>query len=103
MKLKLTNGEELEIILTPLILEYLEDYDGGIEGITNDINADRKLGYVANHFVYSLIASNLNHPIDYRQALNLVRFEDIGKLANFVIDNSESIKQTKESIKNKHF
>ena len=103
MKITLNNGQELNLKITPLILEYLDDYaDGGMEGIQSDIKSGINLGYVTNWFIYSLIVSNMDEPIRYRDALGLINLRDVEQLADFAIANIEDLPKLKE-VKDKHF
>ena len=36
MEIELKNGENLTLEVTPLLLEYIEDYEGGIEQLKKD-------------------------------------------------------------------
>lgn len=93
MEIELKNGEKIFLEVTPLILEYLEDYDGGVEQLkkdargVKDVNGYTKTMYAANQLIYALIASNYDKPLTYRQAVRLVKIEDVTKIADFVINN----------------
>ena len=93
MEIELKNGEKIFLKVTPLILEYLEDYDGGVEQLkkdargVKDVNGYTKTMYAANQLIYALIASNYDKPLTYRQAVRLVKIEDVTKIADFVINN----------------
>lgn len=102
MDIELKNGEILNLEVTPLLLEYLEDYPGGIEQLKKDAqgNLDRngytKTMYATNQLLYAVIASNYDTPLTYRQAVRLVKLEDIDKIADFVIRNIPSDKKNIE-------
>lgn len=91
MEISLKNGEKLILEVTPLILEYIEDYKGGIEQLKKDAQGQKdkdgytRTMYATNQLLYAVIASNYDKPLTYRQAVRLVRLEDIDKIANFVI------------------
>lgn len=93
MEIQLKNGENLILEVTPLMLEYVEDYDGGIEKLLKDAQGQkdengytRKM-YATNQLLYAIVASNYEVPLTYRQAVGLVRLEDIEKILNFIIEN----------------
>lgn len=94
MEIELKNGEKLILEVTPLLLEYIEDYEGGIEQLKRDAEGNKdkngytKSMYATNHILYSIIASNYDEPLTYRQAVRLVRLEDIEKIVDFVIKNT---------------
>ena len=100
MEIELKNGEKLTLDVTPLILEYIEDYKGGIEQLKKDaqggkdINGYSKKMYAVNHLLYAVIASNYDTTLTYRQAVRLVKIEDVDKIINFANENIPNL--TKE-------
>lgn len=99
MEIELKNGEKLILEVTPLLLEYIEDYEGGIEQLKKDAEGNKdkngytKSMYATNHILYSIIASNYDEPLTYRQAVRLVRLEDVEKIVEFVIKNTPEIEK----------
>ena len=91
MEIELQNGEKLILEVSSLLLEYLEDYPGGVEQLEKDANEDSKLMYVTNHLVYSMIASNYDKQLTYRQAVKLVKLDDIEKIIDFIIKNTPNL------------
>lgn len=110
MEIELKNGEKLILEVTPLLLEYLEDYKGGIEQLKKDAegkkdkNGYTKSMYTTNHLLYSIIASNYNEPLTYRQAVRLVKLEDVDKIIKFIIENTPNIQNntTKKEYLNEY-
>lgn len=98
MEIELKNGEKLILEVSSLLLEYIEDYKGGIEQLKKDaqgqkdINGYTKSMYATNQLLYAVIASNYDAPLTYRQAVRLVKLEDIDRIAKFVIDNIPVLK-----------
>lgn len=99
MEIELKNGETLILEVSSLILEYLEDYKGGIEQLKKDAqgrkdsNGYTKTMYATNQLLYAVIASNYDTLLTYRQAVRLVKLEDISKIVDFVIKNIPEINQ----------
>lgn len=93
MEIELKNGEKLILEVTPLILEYVEDYKGGIEQLKKDaqgqkdVNGYSKTMYATNQLLYAIIASNYDVPLTYRQAVRLVKLEDVDRIIKFANDN----------------
>lgn len=93
MEIELKNGEKIILEVSPLILEYLEDYKGGIEKLKKDaqgqkdLNGYTKTMYATNQLIYAVIASNYDMPLTYRQAVRLVKLEDVSNIVDFVINN----------------
>lgn len=112
MEIELKNGEKLNLEVTPLILEYLEDYEGGVEQLKKDAqgakdkNGYTKTMYACNQLLYALIASNYDQPITYRQAVRLVKIEDVEDICSFVIkslpdENIENLEMSEENHNHK--
>ena len=97
MEIELKNGEKLILEVTPLILEYVEDYKGGIEQLKKDAQGQRdangysKTMYATNQLLYAIIASNYDTPLTYRQAVRLVKLEDVDKIIKFASENIPNI------------
>lgn len=99
MEIELKNGEKIILEVTSLFLEYIEDYEGGIEQLKKDAEGQKdkngyaKTMYATNQILYAIIASNYDEPLTYRQAVRLVKLEDIDPIINFVINNTPDIKK----------
>lgn len=102
MEVELKNGEKIILEVTPLIFEYIEDYEGGLEQLKRDAagktdkNGYTKTMYATNQILYAIIASNYDEPLTYRQAVRLVKLEDIEKIVEFVIENTPRIEEKKQ-------
>ena len=113
MQIELKNGEKLNLEVTPLILEYFEEYPGGVEQIKKDAEGEKdkngytRTMYATNQLLYAIIASNYDTQLTYRQAVRLVKLEDIENIADFVIENipnitSQKSLETDKSTKSMH-
>lgn len=97
MEIVLKNGETVILEISSLILEYLEDYKGGIEKLEKDASGQKdengytKKTYALNYLIYALLASNYDKPLTYRQAIKLINIEDIPKILNFTIQNTPGL------------
>lgn len=93
MEIQLKNGENLILEVSPLILEYIEDYPGGIEKLRRDAAGEKdengytRIMYANNQLLYSIIASNYDEPLTYKQAVRLVKLEDVDKIIDFMANN----------------
>ena len=97
MQITLKNGENINLEITPLLLEYVEEYDGGIEQLQKDIKSNDRAMLAVNHILYSVICSNYDEPLSYRQAVRLIQIDDMEKIADFVVDNIVKDKQVQNS------
>ena len=112
MTITLKNGENLKLEVNSLILEYIEEYDGGLEQLLKDATGEKdkngytKTMYAANHLIYSIIASNYDKELTYRQAIRLIKFKDIKRIVHFLSSELPSLKQNmgkiKQEVKSKH-
>jgi len=99
LEIQLKNGENMVLEVTPLMLEYIEDYEGGIEQLKKDAQGQKdkngytKTMYATNQLLYAIIASNYNTPLTYRQAVRLVKLEDIEKIINFIISTISDVEK----------
>ena len=93
MEIQLKNGERLNLEVTSLLLEYIEDYKGGVNQLLKDAQGEKNENgytrsmYATNQLLYAVIASNYDKPLTYRQAVRLVKLEDIKDILNFVVEN----------------
>ena len=53
MNLTLKNGETINLEVGPLFLEYLDDYEGGIEQLIADWKAKENLMYIINFCLFN--------------------------------------------------
>ncbi len=99
MEIELKNGEKLILEVSSLILEYIEDYQGGIEQLKKDAegqvdkNGYTRTMYATNQLLYAIIASNYDKPLTYRQAVRLVKLEDVSKIIEFTKNNIPELKR----------
>lgn len=107
MEIELKNGETLILEVSSLMLEYVEDYKGGIEQLKKDAQGNKdangytKTMYATNQLLYAIMASNYDMPLTYRQAVRLVKLEDISRIIQFIIDNTpseEALSQTQHRM-----
>lgn len=95
MEIELKTGEKLILEVTPLFLEYVEDYKGGIEQLVKDAKGIIDLnGYTStmratNQLLYGIVASNYDERLTRSQAVKLVKLEDISRIVDFVIKGLE--------------
>lgn len=92
MEITLRNGEKINLDWNPVVLEYLEEYDGGIEQIKKDIENENTRFRAFNSILYSAICAVYPEELTYKQAVGLVDINDIEKIADFIIKNMNQIK-----------
>ena len=93
MEIELKNGEKIILEVSSLMLEFLEDYKGGIEQLVKDaqgekdVNGYTKTIYAINQLIYAIVASNYVMPLTRKQAVRLVKLEDVERIINFICEN----------------
>ena len=104
MNFELKNGKIVNLEIGPLFLEYLDDYKGGIEALISDWKNKNNVMCVTNHFAYSLIASNCDEKLTYRDVLKLIKLNDLIEIANFIAKNFPDLeKYVNDQTLLKHF
>lgn len=104
MEIELKTGEKLILEVTPLILEYIGDYEGGIEKLLKDAQGQKDANgytrtmYATNQLLYTIIASNYDMHLTYRQAVRLVKLEDIARIIEFIKANIPQLQEGKHRI-----
>jgi len=104
MEIELKNGEKLVLEVTPLFFEYIEDYQGGIEQLKRDAQGQKdkngytRTMYATNQLLYAIIASNYDAHLTYKQAVRLVKLEDVNRIIKFIDENTPDNNQETEEI-----
>lgn len=103
MEITLRNGETITLDWNPMILEYLEEYDGGIEQLKKDIKSMNCKFRAFNSILYSVINAAYPTDLTYKEAVSLVDINDLEKIVNFLLKNiNKNKKETKMSNKRPH-
>ena len=88
MVITLKTGKKVDLQITPLLLEYVKKYEGGIDQLKIDIENPEKQIQAVNYMLYSVVASNYgNDKLSKRQILKLIDIRDMQKIADFVVDS----------------
>lgn len=90
MKIVLKNGENVDLDWNPIVLEYLEDYEGGIGKLIEDIKDETCRFKTFNFVIYSMLLAIYPKELSYRQAVSLVNINDYEHIADFIISNFEN-------------
>ena len=101
MEITLRNGEKITLDWNPIVLEYLEDYEGGIEQLKKDIATKNHQFRTFNFVIYCVISAIYPEELSYREAVSLVDINDIDKIVMFIVKNVSELKEIKpEESKN---
>ena len=93
MEITLRNGENIVLDWNPIILEYLEEYEGGIEQLRKDVENKNCRFRTFNFIVYCVISAVYPEELSYTEAVSLVNINDLDKIVNFIVENVNNMTQ----------
>lgn len=93
MELILRTGESITLDWNMIVLEYLEEYNGGIGQLRKDINNKNKRFRTFNFIIYCVMLASTKEELSYEDAISLVNINDYGKIIDFIIKNMSQIKK----------
>ena len=102
MEITLRNGENITLDWNPIILDYLEEYNGGIAKLKEDIEKVNCRFLAFNHILYSVVNASYPEELTYRQAVSLVNINDIDKIVDFIVKNVAEVKTDNVEEKNEN-
>lgn len=79
-----------------LVLEYLEEYPGGIHALQNDIKFKRNEVKITNAFCYAAINANIDEPLTYREILQLLDIKSVRTITRFIEKNQKELEEFKK-------
>lgn len=92
----LRNGKNIELVWSFLVLQYLEDYEGGLKQIQKDMKAKRNLLKIESLFIYAAVRANYDEKVGYQEAIRLVKLEDVNKINEFFSENLNNQQEFKK-------
>lgn len=101
MEIVLKNGEKIKLDWNPIILEYLEEYEGGLEQLKKDIESKECRFRTFNFMIYCLISAIYPKELGYREAISLVDVNDYDRIVVFIVQNVNNIKPIEPTNINK--
>ena len=100
MEITLRNGEKIKLEWNLIVLEYLEEYEGGLEELKKDIESKEYRFRAFNFVVYCLISAVYKEELSYKEAISLVNINDYDKITTVIVQNVNNIKSTDINKKN---
>ena len=94
--LKLKNGVNIKLEWNFLVLEYLEDYPGGLKGIEKDMKTHMHEVRVSNYFCYAVISANYDKKVTYEEAIKLIDLKALKRILKFIRDNENEFNEFKK-------
>lgn len=92
----LKNGKRIKLEWNFLVLEYLEEYEGGLKAIQQDIKFKRNELKVSNMLCYAVINANIDDPLTYREILRLLNLKSLRNIMKFVEKNKKEFDEFKK-------
>ena len=92
----LRNGKRIELVWSFLVLQYLEDYEGGLKQIQKDMREKRNLLKIESLFIYAAVRANYDEKVGYQEAIRLVNIEDVNKINEFFSENLKNQQEFKK-------
>ena len=96
MEITLRNGETIKLDWNPLVLEYLEDYEGGIEQLKIDVQDERHRFRTFNFILYCVVSVVYPEELTYKEAVSLVDVNDIDRITTFIVEHVNDMKLSNE-------
>lgn len=96
LMITLKNGAKLELQWSFLIMQYLEDYEGGLKKLKEDMRRKQNLLKIQSLFIYAAVRANYDETLGYQEAVRLVDMNDINKINKFYEDNFKEQEEFKK-------
>ena len=103
MEITLRNGEKIQLDWNLIVIEYLEDYENGINQIYEDLINRSETFKTLNFIVYAFIAAVYPIEISYREAISLVNPNDLSRIIDFATEKMESFVEQNSENEEKAF
>ncbi len=100
MEIILRNGEKIKLDWNLMVLEYLEEYEGGLEQLKKDVEDKSRRFRTFNFIIYCVISAIYPEELSYNEAISLVDINDLDKIVFFIIQNINNIKLENNLVDN---
>lgn len=98
----LRNGQKIELQWSFLVLQYLEDYEGGFKKIKADVKNKTNQLKLMSLFIYAAVRANYDEKLGYQEAIRLVPTSEIQKIIDFFEKNINEQAQFKKKQNYNH-
>lgn len=98
-KITLKTGQVIKLEWNYLVLQTIEQEVGSLNNLTNEYIENNEIK-VFNIFAYAVIQAGMDEEITLRQAIRLIEFGDMEKIAKFVekeLMKAEKVAEVKNS------
>lgn len=94
--LTLKNGDKIELQWSFLIMQYLEDYEGGFKQLKKDMQAKKNLLKIQSLLLYAAVRANYDKKVSYQEAIRLVNVKDLKMINSFFEENLKNQEEFKK-------
>ncbi len=94
--LTLKNGDKIELQWSFLIMQYLEDYEGGLKQLKKDMQAKKNLLKIQSLLLYAAVRANYDKKVSYQEAVRLVNVKDLKMINSFFEENLKNQEEFKK-------
>lgn len=102
MEIVLRNGEKINLDWNPIVLEYLEEYEGGLEQLKKDVENKNCRFRTFNFIIYCVISAIYPEELTYREAVSLVDINDLDKIVVFIVQHVNNMKPVNTQMVNQN-
>lgn len=93
--LKLKNGDCVKLEWNFLILEYLEEYPGGLRALNAQIKSHKNEIKICNHLCYAVLNANYK-TLTYIEAVKLIDLKGLRTIQRFIEKNESEFNEYKK-------
>ncbi|CDE49519.1 unknown [Firmicutes bacterium CAG:460] len=94
--LKLKNGDNIKLEWSFLVLEYLEEYPGGMKALKKDMRSHTHEIKISNYFCYAVINANYEKKVTYEEAIKLIDLKALKQILEFIKKNENEFNEFKK-------
>ena len=102
MEITLRNGENINLDWNPIVLEYLEEYEGGIKQLKKDVENKNSRFRTFNFIIYCIISAVYPKELSYTEAVSLVDINDLDKIIDFIVQHVNNMTQINTQVVNQN-
>ena len=92
----LKNGKKVQLEWSFLVLEYLDDYPGGVKAIQKDIRLHQHEIKVTNMLCYAVVRANINEILTFEEIIKLLDLKAVKTILKFVEENQQELNEFKK-------
>lgn len=92
----LKNGKRVQLEWSFLVLEYLDEYPGGVRAIQKAMKLHQNEIKLTNMLCYAIIRANIEEPLTYLEVIKLLDIKSVRTILKFVEENEKELSEYKK-------